>query len=589
MGFDGLFMSAVAYELSSALPLKVDKVSQPTHDTVFLTLRGIGVTKRLLLSCSSDSPRLQFTETTVESASAALSFCMLLRKHLTGGRLAEIAQRGHDRIISLIFDCRNEMGDAVKRSLICEIMGRRSNIILTDESNKILGAAKHVDITMSSVRPVITGMQYVLPPVREDAISPSSFDEARFSALFDACEKDIAVEKLLLSGFEGLSPLICREAVSYACNQTDIRTFALTDTHKKKLCDFFLSLENRIKSCDFSAVMLMDENGKPKDYSFMPIQQYGTTISLKQFDSIQQLLDEFYSERDKHERIKQQSEDLFKLLTNLHNRGVKKESVLSAELSQCSDRDKLRIYGDLLMANLHLVQRGASKVTVLNFYDENGANIDIPLDPALTPLANAQRFYKDYQRKKTAESMITVQLEQNRAEISYIESVLDALARAENDTELAEIRAELYKQRYVSAPPKRPSNKKNITSAPLSFVSSDGFTILVGKNNAQNDALTLKTAEKRDFWFHVKSGAGSHVIVSCGGKTPPDSTLTEAAMLAAYYSSMRGTVKVPVDYTLVKFVQKPAGAKPGMVIYTDYQTAYVDAIDDPFPSEKNKK
>lgn len=570
MALDGIFLRHIKNEIErEALGARVSQVYQPNRDELVLALRTYGGNKKLLLSTRANSPRIHFCKTTPENPASPPMFCMLLRKRLGGGKLISIRQQGCDRVIFLDFECVNELGDTVLITVVCEIMGMYSNIIIVGADGKIIDSLKRVDLTMSSRRLVLPNIKYELPEPQDKLnILECTSDEVLEKV--SLTEGEVSLNKALLRCVQGVSPIVCRE-LEYRVQEG--ATNRLDGIFRDRLLKVVDDFKVTAKNCIGKPYIVFREDGKPLDFSFMKIEQYGGFAEVKEYNSFSELLDTFYSERDARERMRVKSQDLTKLLSNLCERISRKISKQQIELKECADRERLRICGDLLQANLYRIERGAPFVDVENFYDENMTQLRIKLNPAISPAANAQKYYKDYQKAKNAEIMLTQQLEAGRQELEYVESVLDCVERAETEKELAQIREELSEQGYIRR--QKAKQRQSAALPPIEFTSSDGFKILIGRNNRQNDKLTLKTASKNDMWFHTKDIHGSHTIVISDDREIPDSTILEAAQLAAYYSKARESSQVPVDYTLVRNVSKPSGAKPGMVIYVKNKTVYI--------------
>jgi predicted ribosome quality control (RQC) complex YloA/Tae2 family protein len=569
MAFDGAFLHRVGEELKTAIGCKVDKVCQPARDELILILRSKEFNGKLLLSANANSPRVHFTSDSPENPLTPPMFCMLLRKRLCGGRLTAVRQPGLERVLLLDFSCINELGDTVIYTIAVEIMGRYSNIILSADG-KIVDAIKRVDASMTSERLVLPGMNYELPPAQDklNLLCTESIDVCNRIM----CEKPAMLHKTILKTLQGVSPIVCRELQYEACRGEEPYSNELTPAQLRGLMDALDALRARIEVTG-PAYMISDSTGKPFDFTFWAVQQYGNGAAIAEFDSPSQLLDAYYSRRDKIERMRTRAHDLTHTVSNAIDKLSRKINLQMAELENCAQREELRICADLLNANLYRLKGGESEAVLENYYEENCPLKHIPLDPALSPSRNAQKYYKEYRKAQTAETILTEQIEQATGELAYLETVADALTRAENERELNEIRQELMEQGYVrkSADRKKP--------APLlkarSFRTTDGFTVLVGRNNRENDQLTLKQSSNNDLWFHVKNMPGSHTILVTEGRTPTAQAITEAAMLAAYHSKASASAQVPVDYTQVRHVHKPQGAKPGKVIYDHYTTAYV--------------
>ena len=573
MPIDAVFLESLRCELQQQLlACRVDKVQQPERDTILLSMRGPNGGGKLLLTASPNHPRIQLTSLSFENPAQPPMFCMLLRKHLTGGRLVSISQPPLERLVELTFDCIDEMGTPCRKKLILEIMGRNSNLILTGADGRILDCLRRVDFEMSEQRQVLPGLYYHLPPAQGKR-SPWDASEQDLLALLGAQKTQKMADSFLLETFGGLSPLLCRELAYAVFGQVDLDLSQLTDAQREdaagKLFDAFDQLHTGKRT---PVILVRDE--RPWDFTCIPIRQYEGLIAQEPQPSFSALLDTFYAKRDSLERMRQKTQALRKTLTNLHNRTARKLANQQKELEATFDREHLRRLGDIVTANLHVISRGQARLTAVDFYDPEMKEIDIPLNPAISPQQNAAKFYKDYQKAKTAEKVLTEQIAKGEAELSYLASVLDELSRVESERDMQDIRQELTEGGYL----RETGQKKKMklpASKPMVFRSSDGFEILVGRNNRQNDLLTCKLAQKQDIWLHTQKIHGSHVIIACAPETPPDRTVTEAMQLAVYFSQAREGQNVPVDYTRVKNVKKPAGAKPGMVIYDHYSTAVV--------------
>lgn len=570
MALDGAFLHCIASELSPLIGSRIDKIYQPTRDSLVLSFRAKGGAVRVLFSACADAARVHITKESVENPPQPPMFCMLLRKHLSGGKLEAVEQDGLERILRLRIRCTNELGDSVLLSLVTEIMGRCSNIILINETGRIIDSIHRVDEDISRVRLVLPGMEYLAPP-REDRICLLDTDRdeirSRLSALTDG-----ALAKTLIRVFEGISPIVAREWEFYT-GRGEALSFPLSDAHMDRLIFAISQTQEILQNGGASYTTLRTKEGQLKDFSFLHIAQYGALMISAEYETASETLDAFFAQRDKYTRLKQRANDLFRFLASTSERISKRLANQKEELLACNSMELDRRRGDLLSANLYRIQRGDSVAKVEDFYEESMPLVEIPLDVRLTPPQNAQNYYKKYQKACTAKKKLTTLIENGEQELTYIDSVFDALTRAECESDIAQLRLELTEQGYLRVNRKAPKPPKALP--PMEFCSSDGYRILVGRNNHQNDQLTLKIAEKLDFWLHTQSVHGAHVIVCCNGETPPDSTLEEAAMLAAFYSKGRDSAQVAVDYCLDKFVKKPQGARPGMVIYTNYQTAFV--------------
>ena len=570
--FDGIFLRHIKKEIEdAALGARVSQIYQPNRDELVLVLRTYEGTRKLLLSSRANSPRVNFCVKTPENPAQPPMFCMLLRKRLGGGKLVSLRQPGCDRVLFLDFDCINELGEQEGLSIVCEIMGMYSNLIVINrDTGIILDAIKRVDLTVSSRRFVLPNIPYELPDAQDklNILEHSAEEMAEAACRLPA---ETALSKALMSTVQGVSPIVTRE-LEYRVGEGT--TNRLTGAAYARLIEVLRGFKETAESCGERPCIVYREDGRPMDFSFMPICQYGGFAEVRETAGFSDTVDEFYEERDARERMRVKSHSLQKLLTNLIVRTARKINKQQTELAQCGNREQLRICGDLLHANLYRIERGARFADVENFYDENGGTMRIRLNPAISPAANAQKYYKDYQKAKTAETVLAEQIEKGRTELAYLESVADSVERAETERELAQIREELTEQGYLRRPKGKQPRQAQLP--PKEFQSTDGFTILVGRNNRQNDRLTLKTAAKTDVWLHTKDIHGSHVIIRAEGQPVSETAIRQAAALAAYHSKARESTNVPVDYTLVKNVSKPAGAKPGMVIYVRNKTVYVD-------------
>ena len=496
-------------------------------------------------------------------------FCMFLRKHLLGARLSEITQTPMERCVHFVFDCTDEMGYPVRKRLTAELMGRTCNVYLLGPDGRILDCLRRVGLDESS-RPALPGLSYQAPsPIEKQ--DPAALTQGDYVNLLRAEGADVLAQRLM-DTLGGLSPLVTREAALYAAGDVDARVGALdAEAAGEKLYLFFSEHLRHPKPWYYAA-----PDGTLKQFAFCPIREYGECAEAESFSA---LLDRFYTLRDRKDAMRQKSQALRKSVSNQVQRLRRKMAAQEKELTATYDRERLRQLGDILTANLHRIQKGQTKVLCQDFYDENMADVEIPLSPILSPQQNAAKFYKDYTRMKNAQKELTHQLDLGREECSYLESVLEELNRAQSEAELEEIRQELYAGGYVRMDGARRKMKQS-KIPPMRFESTDGFPIYVGRNNRQNDELTFKLARKDDIWCHASKVHGSHVIISCGGRKPPDDTVTQAAQLAAYYAETGGGQNISVDVTTVKQVKKTPGGKPGMVIYHTYRTAIVNPYPD---------
>lgn len=573
MAMDSISVRALAVELNELLAGgRVDKIYQPERGEIIIGIRAGGVTYKLLLCANPSFPRVHITETKPENPASPPMFCMLLRKHLSAGKVIRVYQHSFERIIKIDIESRDELGDLSVKTLVAEIMGKHSNIILLDSAGKIIDSIYHVDITVSSVRQVLPGLMYENPP-SQGKISPLavSADE-----VVSALEGEGEISRLIVGGFMGISPLSAREIVYTATGRADTVGDEGDSATRVKISDAFEKFFNTVKSADFSPMVLINrQTGDLVDFSPMPISQYEDMVKKTECASMSEAVEKFYSGKAAASSLKQKYSDISKIININLDRCRKKLQIENETIAKAEKRDKYRVYGDLIMANLYNINKGDKQVTLDNFYDENGGQITIPLKDDLTPAENASRFYARYNKEKTAYTETIAQRDKNVAEIDYLESVAEAVAKAETSDEIGQIREELAEQGYIRL--RRDAKRKKAEKpTPLHFVSSDGYDIYVGKNNKQNDYVTLKLSRPTDIWFHTKEIHGSHVLIKTNdAMTVPDRTYEEAGCLAAYYSRGRNSAMVPVDYTEVYNVKKPSGAKPGMVIYVNYSTMYV--------------
>lgn len=570
MAFDTICVKKIVNELSETLVSgRIDKIHQPEKDEILLLVRTFSGNYKLVLSASANNPRVHFTDTAKENPKTPPMFCMLLRKHLSGGKITKISQPELERIVEIDIESYNELGDLTTKHLICEITGRNSNIILTNEDYKIIDSAKHVDFTVSSYRQILPGIEYIRPP-KQDKV-PILSDNIKNITLDFSCDGE-RPDKVIMSAVSGISPIIAREIIYSVCGTNSKVCAELSDKEKSDISSL---VRNFIENISFFPCIVYDETDKPIDFSCIKINQYGSPFKTVVFDTMNDVIKQFYQQRDSKERIKQKSADLLKILHNNIERCVKKLSLQKKTLQDAENKEKYKIYGDIVTANLYRITQGDTVLEAENYYEEDCPKIKIELIGHLSASKNAQRYYKLYNKLKTAEIEVKKQLVATKEDLEYLESTLVACENSVSESDLNMIRAELAEQGYIRSNKKK-DKKNNAKPSPMHFVSSDGFDIFVGKNNTQNDYLTLKFANSGDIWFHTKQIHGSHTVIKLGiEKDVPKTTMLEAAQLAAYYSKARESSQVPVDYTQIKNVKKPNGAKPGMVIYENYNTVYV--------------
>ena len=594
MAFDAFFLSAVLEEVRArCIGARVDKIHQPSRDTLIIHLRCREGREKLLFAANPTAPRLHLTASSPENPAEPPMFCMLLRKHLMGAKIADITQPPMERAATFTFDCTDEMGFPVQKRLVAELMGRTCNLYLLSPEGRILDCLRRIGLDESAKRAALPGLMYQEPEAitkrNPKVCHPSTplrsaQDDNVFSAMLASPGADLLTDRLM-DTFGGLSPLVCREAALFAAGSTDARIDPRDeDMVAEKLQLFFSEHLNHPKPYYYAL-----PDGTPKQFAFCPIRQYG---GCQEAESFAALLDMYYTVRDRKDAMRQKSQAVRKTVQNLCTRLTRKLAIQEKELEATYDRERLRQLGDIVTANIHRIVKGQTKVQCEDFYDEEMKTIDIPISPILSPQQNAAKFYKDYAKMKNAEKELTKQIELGENELHYLKSVLEELSRAQTDGELEAIKQELQEGGYLRSDGGR-KKVKQAKLQPMRFESTDGYPIYVGRNNKQNDELTFKLARKDDIWCHASKVHGSHVIISCGGTTPPDDTITQAAQLAAYYSETSGGQNIPVDVTPVKQVKKIPNGKPGMVIYHTYRTVianpYADIVVDALNAEKKEE
>ena len=582
MAFDAYFLSAVLDEVRArCLGARVEKIHQPSRDTLILHLRCREGREKLLFAANPTAPRLHLTTSSPENPAEPPMFCMLLRKHLSGAKLSDVAQLPMERSAVFTFDCTDEMGFPVEKKLVAELMGRTCNLYLLSPEGRILDCLRRIGLDESAKRPALPGLIYQQPEKvsKED---PSQTED--FLPFLTRPGADLLADRLM-DTFGGLSPLVCREAALFAAGDVDARVEGLEAPDlAQKLALFFREHLSHPRPWLYCL-----PDGTPKQYAFCPIRQYGG--SCQEAASFGALLDSYYTIRDRKDAMRQKSQAVRKTVQNLCSRLTRKLALQEKELEATYDRERLRQLGDIVTVNIHKIVKGQTTVSCEDFYDPDMKIIQVPISPILSPQQNAAKFYKDYARMKNAEKELTHQLQLGQTELGYLQSVLEELNRAQTEAELEEIRLELQEGGYL----RQDSGRKRVKQGklqPMRFESTDGYPIYVGRNNRQNEELTFRLARKDDIWCHASKVPGSHVIISCGGTTPPDDTLTQAAQLAAFYSENGSGQNIPVDTTSVRQVKKLPGGKPGMVIYHTYSTVivnpYGEIVVDPLNAEKKE-
>ena len=538
MALDGITTSAIVSELKAALlGGRIDKIHQPLADEIRMSIRGLGSgAKKIIISANSAHPRIHLTESSRENPMTAPLFCMVMRKHIAGGKIIDIVQPNFERIIILRIESANEMGDITTKNLILEIMGKHSNLILTDETGKILDSIKRVTHEKSSVREVLPGKEYVFPP-SQDKKNPLLAEQADF--LFSLhLQEGRRLQEFLYQTYTGISPVMAGEICTRAGLDASDSCQETTLENSERLFAAFEKTMQEVKAADFCpAIYYQKENNRIVDFAVLKMQQF-QGLAAKPFPSVSALLEGFYQERDNAAHIRQKAQ--------------------------------------LLTANIYAVPQGVTTFKTIDYYEESMPEIEIAIDPAKTPAENAQKYFAKYNKAKRTLAALEIQEKQNNEELAYLESVLNALENAKEDADLSEIRTELAESGFIRRQAQKKGQPKPKRAKPLRYISSDGYEILVGKSNLQNDELTLRTAEPTDLWMHTKDIPGSHVIIRTNGQSElPEATMEEAANLAAFYSKAKNSSMVPVDYTQRKNIKKPNGAKPGMVIYLTNKTIYI--------------
>ena len=563
MPLDAVTVSALAKELNERLEGgKIDKVQQPERDMLLLSLRAKGENLRLVIAAGTGNARAGITRGSFENPAEPPMFCMLMRKHLVGARILSVTQPEYERLLIFKLDTHDELGVQSEKKLAVELIGRSANAVLIGADGRIIDCMRRMDFAGDALRRMLPGMIYRLPPKQEKPVF-FALDPEQRRALIASADKTVPVDKWLMDSFSALSPLICRE-LAYRCNNDYVNLPNACDA----LCEAVAAGE--------LAPWLISIDGKPKDFSFMAISQYGPAAQLERYDSFSEMLDAFYTRRDRAEQQRRRSHDLIKTVRTLRDRQQRKLAAQCEELRRTEGREDIRHQAELVTANIYRLRRGDRSLECEDYYDPACPVVHIELDPLKTPQQNAAALYKEYNKLKAAEQHLTVLTREGERQLDYLNSVLDELERAETDRDLSDIRRELTETGYIRAR-KGGKAERVKPQSPLKFVSDDGLEILAGRSNAQNDELTLKLARRTDYWLHTQRVHGSHVIIRCEGEEPPPRTLEQAAGIAAYYSQARGAGKVQVDYTMVRNVRKPSGALPGKVVYTDHKTMLAES------------
>ena len=575
MAFDGITIAAMVKELNTSLKGgRINKIAQPESDELLITVRGQDGQKRLLLSASPSLPLLYFTSKNRISPLTAPNFCMLLRKHIGSARITDITQPGMERVVQFHLEHLNELGDVCHKILIMELMGKHSNLIFCDDKGMILDSIKHVSSNMSSVREVLPGREYFIPKT-QDKLDPLTITEEEFIA--DICPKPLPAAKAIYSSLTGISPVMAQEVCFRASIDGNDSMQSLNEAARTHLYHTFARIMDQVKEGSFTPNIIF-RGDEPVEYGVLDFQQYGPEYHSVSFDSVSQMLETYYASRDLITRIRQKSADLRRIVQTALERNRKKLMLQQKQMKDTEKKDKYKIYGELINTYGYGLEEGVKSFKALNYYTNE--EITIPLDPQLTPQENSKKYFDRYQKLKRTQEALEEEIKETTEEIQHLESISNALDIAREESDLSQIKEELTEFGYIK---KHYTSKKGAKmqtkSKPFHYISSDGYDIYVGKNNYQNDELTFKFASGNDWWFHAKKMPGSHVVVKTKDGTLPDRTFEEAGSLAAYYSQGRTAPKVEIDYLQKKNVKKPAGAKPGFVVYyTNYSLMAVPDI-----------
>ena len=563
MPLDAIYLSALTAELKEKLEGgRIDKVQQPERDMLLLSLRAKGENLRLLLAAGTGNARVHLTESSFENPAEPPMFCMLLRKHLVGAHISAVYQPDYERMLIIELEGHDEMGFACQKKLVAEMIGRSANVILVDGEGRIVDCMRRMDFGGDAQRRMLPGMIYRLPP-RQEKPPLLETDSAQRQAMIQAADRQQSPDKWLLNSFAGLSPLVCRE-LAHRCGGS-------YDT-LPELLDAFV---DSVQAGDLRPTILY-EDGKPRDFSFMPISQYGPSVSCREEESFSKLLESFYSQRDRAEQQRRRSHQLFKTVRTTRDRIQRKLASQTEELRRTEDRDEVRKTAELVTANIYRIKKGDRTLECVDYYDPECPTIRIALDPLKTPQQNAAALFREYNKLKAARSHLTGLIEEGERQLDYLNSVLELLSLSETEKDISDIRRELIATGYLRKQGGTKADRSK-AQAPWRFVTDDGFEVLAGRSNVQNDELTTRTGRRTDYWFHTQRLHGSHVILRCNGMEPTELAIAQAAAIAAYYSQGREGGKVPVDYTMLRFVRKPSGALPGKVVYTDYKTIMTEA------------
>lgn len=573
MAFDACMMRAVLSEFSSEFPeAKIEKVLQPQNDEIDLVIHYGRSSRRLVFNVGPNAPRLQLSDRVKENPLKAPMLCMLLRKYFIGGKIVSVDQPGFDRIAVFTVTHYDEMGYLAEKKIVCEIMGKYANLIVLDADDKVLTAMKIIDFAASTVRQVLPGLKYQIP-AKPEKLSPLEIDKATFYERLGRFPMEKSGEKFITSTYSGIATQIAHELVYRASGEVDT---PVCNIDADRFCRVFTDWQKTLIEENYTPTIAFSSEGKPVDYSYMDITYLGNSAKVVHYDRLSDMFDVYFAERDRLEKIHQRAKDLVTLLSNAIARTERKLAIQRQSLLDSERGEEYKRHADLITANLYQLKRGMTSLKAVDYYDEACPQVEITLDSRLSPTQNAQRLYKQYNKCKTAKVVLAEQIEKWETELQYLDSVSTFLSKAESEQDLAEIREELFRSGYASRM-RGYKSPKQIKNDFMKFVTTGGYPVLVGRNNMQNDKLTMKTAEKRDIWFHTKDIPGSHVILVTGGEEPGEVDYTEAAAIAAKFSKATGT-NITVDYTEVKNIKKPGGSKPGFVTYKTNYSAVVDPM-----------
>lgn len=567
MAFDAGMVAHVAAEIGDGtVGGKIEKIYQPQRSEIIMSARRGGETYKILIDVGSSNARINLTGMKVDNPATPPMFCMMLRKHFSGAKVSAVEQLGFERAIRITFDAYDELGFASNKYIIVEIMGTYSNLIVTDKDDRVIGAAKMIDFSMSNKRQIIAGIKYEEPPA-QDKKNPLETTSEEFRTLARDTAEDTLAWKFIISNYSGIAPSVAKEIAYRSCGNAEGNLYDCRNNIERE----FFAVIQTIKDKSGKPYLAYFDKSRPLDYSFIPLTQFGKDSTVEELSSFGELIDTFFFTRAENERLHHRASDVQRILSNAEKRVTKKLTILHSELAECDEGEKYKLYGDLITANIYRISKGQKSVTLENYYDDM-KEITLALDEKLTPAQNAQKNYKKYAKLKSAKEHLTEQIAKAEEESEYIKSVIYSLDSAKTEREIAEIRTELHIGGFASRMRGQTDRRRSVPSF-TKYKTSGGFELLCGRNNLANDHITFKLSNKTDWWFHVKGQPGSHVVMRCAGDEPSELDFTEAATVAAVNSKAAEGTAVEVDYTKVKYVKKPASAKPGYVIYhTNYST-----------------